>query len=417
MNKLLYVIVLLAFQLQTFGQESQILKGVVQDSKTGDPIAFASVGLLGKPLSTVTNLDGQFAFNIPLELAADSVTISSIGYDLRTTAITAFKDDVVLLVELVPSETLLDVVTVMDSLSGNEIMQLAAQKMETNHPNNPTSMKVFYRERQLLDGAYVSLVEAALTIYDEFNIKKRKSPLRTKVKVDELRRSLVYEHPFNSWWQQDNLMMHSWMLNPIPYSSRTIAKSAKNNEFKRVSKTTVLGQSAFVVETNNEDFWKTTYYVQTGSYAVVRVEENFDEAIDGPKHWAMQGDSLLLDVHFKKRYVLVDFKKINNIYYPTFMRLNASHEYYQKDTFLAQFGIIQDFVINDINSENPTVIARNEAARIGKSLISENYNYNEEFWESYNVLQETPLEKKLIEDLQSKLPLQEQFTIKIKEFK
>ncbi len=197
-------------------------------------------------------------------------------------------------------------------------------------------------------------------------------------------------------------MMHSWRLNPIPYDSRLLEKSAKNDEFKRVGMASVLGKSAFVVETDNTDFWKTTYYIQNGTYAVVREEENFDEAIDGAKHWEMQGDSLPLNVHFKTRHVTVDFNKIDNKYHPTYIRVDASHEYHHEDKLLAQFGIIQDFIINDINWENPTVIERNEATRIGKSLVSKDYPYNEDFWNSYNIIKETPLETQLIKDLEQR---------------
>ncbi len=403
-----FVLVGLFYQVQC-QEHTQKIYGMVEDIKTGEPVAFASVGIQDEPFSTVTNLDGEFSFIIPSTSGVDSITISSIGYELKKIAITEFSDDVILPIKLTLSETVLEAVTVLDSLSGKEIMALAAEKMTDNHPSEPTSMNVFYRERQLLDGAYVSLVEAALTVYDQYNIKKRKSPLRTKVKVEELRRSLVYKHPFNSWWQQDNLMMRSWHLNPIPYDARLMEKSAVNGEFKRVSMTTVLGQKTYIIESDNDDFWKTTYYVQAGSYAIVRVEESFDETVHGPKHWKLQGDSLQLDVHFKKRSVIVDFKEINNKYYPTFMQLSGSHNYYHEGKFLAQFGIMQDFIINDINWKNPTVVLRNEATRIGKSLLSKDYPYNEEFWKNYNVLQETPLEKDLVKDLEKKVSLNQQF--------
>lgn len=392
------------------GQDlTRTISGIAVDATTGEPVVFASVGSMDSPLSTVTNLDGKFTFIFPINLGLDSISITSIGYQLKTISLVLFKKENPLSIKLDQSETFLDVVTVLDSLTGNEIMALTAQKMKQNHTDQPVSMEVFYRERQILDGAYVSLVEAALTIYDEYNIKKRKSALRTKVRVDQLRRSLVYKHPYNSWWQQDNLMMLTWRFNPIPYASRTLEKSAKNNEFKRVSMTTVLGKNAFVIESDNKDFWTTTYYVQTGTYAIVRIEENFDEDIDEPKHWQMEGDSLLLDVYFKKRHVVVDFKMINNKYHPTFIQLDAKHDYYLDGKFLTQFGIIQDFVVNELNYANPVKVERNEASRIGKSLLSKEYPYNPAFWKIYNTLQETPLETKLIADLESKIPLEEQF--------
>jgi hypothetical protein len=45
----------------------------------------------------------------------------------------------------------------------------------------------------------------------------------------------------------------------------------------------------------------------------------------------------------------------------------------------------------------------------GKSLYTNNHIYNEEFWDNYNILKETPIDKKLREDLEKKVSLDEQF--------
>ena len=40
---------------------------------------------------------------------------------------------------------------------------------------------------------------------------------------------------------------------------------------------------------------------------------------------------------------------------------------------------------------------------------AEEYVYNPEFWENYNVIKETPLDKKIIEELDKKASLEKQF--------
>lgn len=309
------LIVLVAFINQSFGQSDQfIIRGKVTDAESNQPVAFASVGLKDSPISTVTNLEGDFNFKIHKSHIKDSIIVSSIGYELKTLRIPTDQCKEIS-ITLQPSEVFLDAITVTDSLNGNEIIKLAVDRLSQNHPNQPTSMEAFYRERQMVDDAYVSLVEAALTVYDQFNIKKRRSPLRTKMRIDQLRRSLVYPHPLNSWWQEDNLLMHALSLNPIPYGFSTLEKALKKGQFIREGSTTVMGKKAYIV-TDDNNYWSSTYFIQAGSYAVVRVEHNYDWQVDEPKRSSIQGDTSRLDIHFKQRHTVIDFKQIDNKFYP-----------------------------------------------------------------------------------------------------
>jgi hypothetical protein len=42
-------------------------------------------------------------------------------------------------------------------------------------------------------------------------------------------------------------------------------------------------------------------------------------------------------------------------------------------------------------------------------LQFQDYPYNKEFWEGYNVIKETPIDKKILEDLEKIAPLDKQF--------
>ncbi len=74
---LTFVLVGLFYQVQC---QKKIVKisGLVEDAETGELIGFASVGVQGRPISTVTNLSGEFSLNIPMTLKIDSITISSL---------------------------------------------------------------------------------------------------------------------------------------------------------------------------------------------------------------------------------------------------------------------------------------------------------------------------------------------------
>ena len=57
----------------------QMLKLI--DKLTRKPIAYASIGIAGKEIGTVSNIDGKFSLTIPQTHILDTITISCIGYE------------------------------------------------------------------------------------------------------------------------------------------------------------------------------------------------------------------------------------------------------------------------------------------------------------------------------------------------
>ncbi|WP_242927262.1 carboxypeptidase-like regulatory domain-containing protein [Pontibacter vulgaris] len=62
-----------------------LVKGKVTNMETGEPIAYASVGVAGKELGTIANSQGNFQVKIPAESITDidKLIISSIGYEQK----------------------------------------------------------------------------------------------------------------------------------------------------------------------------------------------------------------------------------------------------------------------------------------------------------------------------------------------
>lgn len=64
---------------------------VISES-TGEPIIYASVGVINRNIGTVTDTLGNFTLKIPPELINDSIRISSVGYVPKTFAIRDIKN-------------------------------------------------------------------------------------------------------------------------------------------------------------------------------------------------------------------------------------------------------------------------------------------------------------------------------------
>lgn len=82
----------------------------VLSESTGEPVVYASIGVVNRNLGTVADTLGNFSLKIPVEYINDSIRISSIGYIAKTFAVKDIEnmpdtifltDDVIMLNEVV----------------------------------------------------------------------------------------------------------------------------------------------------------------------------------------------------------------------------------------------------------------------------------------------------------------------------
>jgi hypothetical protein len=63
-----------------FAQDRMVLTGKVLDSKTQEPLSYATIGVKGHVDETFTNSFGNFTFHIPISYLNDTLTVRYIGY-------------------------------------------------------------------------------------------------------------------------------------------------------------------------------------------------------------------------------------------------------------------------------------------------------------------------------------------------
>src|SRR6478609_1541119 len=104
------------------------------DKETKESLVFATVGILGKSLGTITNMQGDFDFHVPVEYRNDILVISIIGYQNYAAPVWTLLDNKTLIIELEKSTTVLQEVVVRESLSGGELLHIALSRIEQNYP-------------------------------------------------------------------------------------------------------------------------------------------------------------------------------------------------------------------------------------------------------------------------------------------
>lgn len=186
-NKIICLLLSLAFSVSLMAQQVRIVRGVVYD-ENNDPVIGATVKVTGVAIGTVTDIEGKFA--LP-NVGADKKTIqvSYIGYQTQTVDITSQAEVKVI---LVPSSTDLEEVVVVGygtqkkahltgsvaTVAPSEITDLSATNLastlqglvpgvsvgqSSNRPGEPA--KIVIRNSDLAPGAPAASVNLLVPLY------------------------------------------------------------------------------------------------------------------------------------------------------------------------------------------------------------------------------------------------------------
>ena len=216
MTKKLLVILCLAVSWAAHGQDITVSAKVV-DKETGEPLGYASVGLKSIAIGTISNEQGEFDFHMPPQHRNEVMVISMLGYKNFEAPVWSLTREFQL-IKMEKSPILLDEVVVSDTLSGQDILEIAISRIDQNYPMKPFMLEGFYRDVKKVGGTYISLLEAAVNIYDEDYAEPRnKYKLRESVRLIEVRQSLGYESRFTTYFDQDNLLEDLLLHNNIRY--------------------------------------------------------------------------------------------------------------------------------------------------------------------------------------------------------
>jgi hypothetical protein len=395
-------IILLAIVGQVSAQNIT-LSGRVTDKSSHEALEFASISISGKPIGTISNVQGEFDFHFSDEYRNEILVVSMLGYKNFEAPIWSFDNVTALTIELERSSTYLQELVVRDSLSGGDILRIALSRLDDNLPQQPFLLDGFYRDIKRVGGTYISLLEAAVQIYDEDSREPRnKHRLKERVKLVELRQSLGYESKFTAYFDQDNLLEDLLLNNNVRYR-QIEAREELFAVMKREEDSYYNGHDIFVVAYNGEYTFQ--LFIDKDDYSIIRFEfrkMNATNDIIG-KRKGLVGRFIGTDK-------VVEFRRYQNKMYLSFMRMTSQINWYDAKTDQLKFEteLFQQLLTNNIDTSPEYRIASTESMR-KYGLQYQNFNYNKKFWENYNVIKRTPLDSQIIADLERDGPLEKQF--------
>jgi len=394
-NILLFLIIGWSLPGPAQAQSTLSVSGTLIDSETEEPLVFATIGIKDENVSTVSNSLGKFDFHIPQRFRDGIMVISMMGYDNREVPVRQLINKDTILFKLNKATKYLEEVVITDSLSGPDIIRIAVLRIKQNFPAEPFLLDGFYRDVKKLGGKYFSLLEAAVKIYDQdYDPPKNKDRLRERVGLMEVRKSVGYDNKWVRYFEQNNLLESLLLENDVRYHNFPDMENEFYENFKRIKITYYNEHRVFVVERNTPNRF-TRMYVDTDSYAIIRIEQEelFPNA-------AVRKKKRMVSKHISEKKI-VDFKEYRGKMYLNYMTMESKiqwlHEKRESQSFETE--IHQELLINRINANTDQRIANTEKMR-RYGLQYQDTQYNKDFWANYNVIKDTPLNKEIVSDLE-----------------
>lgn len=459
-NKWVYLTLLFPCLLNVGHAQSYLrLNGVVLSAQKKQPVAYAHVGIPTRGMGVITNEEGAFSLNFPESYAKDTLKVSYLGFKTYTVVLSKLRLEDTLVIYLKPEVLeLAEAMVKPHSDSGRMIVREALKRLKKNYPTKMHQLNAFYREKAQSrdDYGYTRLIEGMVDIQD-WGIDA--DPERMRIRVNEFRKSndlakqSLAHQAFGRFFSkrnnlyliltQDPVRIHAhnvrrvdnvrgtdiignsrrYWLGEILKSPRSSVRlmdiTSYDGEWVYHIKFRILGfYGALYINSKDYgihhiDFYEATDHDELLSYLKIdtsRLSEQrrvaFRDARKGTEAFSHEGKfNSKLNVTYQK---IAGKYYLSYIEWMTFGNLRKSKVQEGKTTHSFNFCSLMVNEVQTTKKEMEKVRPRQTLSR-QEETNEIRKEYNERFWQNYNVLLATPLERKVIRDLTFEESLEQQF--------
>ncbi|GMN07355.1 hypothetical protein MTsPCn5_27440 [Croceitalea sp. MTPC5] len=169
LKKYLFFLLFLSLNIVFSQFKDEFINGVLLDSKTNEPVVFATIRVEDKALGVISNQDGGFRVPTTFQLEGTILEISSMGYETKRipfSVLTTGGINTILMTAAVFELNETTVTAKAKRLTARKIIKYALERIPDNYPQDPFSIIGYYRDYQLKQREYVNLNEAIVQVYD-----------------------------------------------------------------------------------------------------------------------------------------------------------------------------------------------------------------------------------------------------------
>lgn len=381
MKKELVSILLLFFILPNALAQFKKFSGIVTDEETHQPIAWVHLLLKENGTGTVSNAEGQFAINVPIDISSATLNVSIVGYKSRL--ITLPPDETNnLKISLVPDIKMLSEIIVRP-IDTRELILEAVKKIPQNYPSRPIMLTGFYRESLRYDSAnYIYISEAILKArkesYNEANHKGQVKLLKARKKEFEdslqaLKKIHFYAGPH---------LIHSrdFVINRFDFVNESKIKKY-NYTIKNITlfNNREVYEISFKPNTMGGTF-EGTLFLDVDSGAIIRAYYKLTNA------GLRQENAFGKLSRFLNREFLINFMQVGtnrwvvqNIWQQGTLKVNALNN---------NIIYANEFVTTEVDTTNTSSFLYDERFQYGDFFIDKANNLDPSFWDNFNILKE-----------------------------
>jgi hypothetical protein len=368
-----------------------VVRAKVVDALSKVPLRYASVGIKGVALGTLTNGEGEFELFIPNAYAKDSLIISYIGYRNFTALLATQPPDQVVLLQEEPI-MLAEVVVRYKQLSPRDIVKKAIENVESNYQTSPFLLKGFYRSTTRVNDEYRSVLEAALKIHDPgyLDTHQRGNEIVEQIEMEAIRKTATRVYKDLPWLNEYNMLRTMLSINNVKY--RNVMFDGKPHwKYTLDTITHYNNRPVYVISSGTS--WTFKLYIDMETFAVYKVAVD----VSNFPGWRLQrlSDSVSRKIiHFVKT---VEFKEYRKKLYLNYINYEEDFQYVHPLSKKVLYTIVyhQDLSINEIATDNPPKPDSNKVLDNDVSLEKQVSGYDPSFWKRYNIIKQLSANEKL----------------------
>lgn len=360
-----------------------VLKGKIIDSKTGEPLSYATLSINKLGIGTVSNSDGNWTLRVPASGANEKLNIHFMGYVSQTLSIANMGEQTT--IRLTPTDFQLAEVVVVPHDFMAELLEKAYKAIPDNYPTQPSMIDGFYRETQRVnDSLFLCFDEAVLNVYKNTyknaknfgQIRVEKSRKNVFPGIDSLNDVRFYGGPH---FPNDlDIVFSRWdFIRPSEYKNweYVLGGVYKDNN------SSVYTITFYNKKAPNSNF-RGTIYIDKDSYAYLgfEIKRNGLGSVSSDEDPSGEG-YIPGNVDAKIGYIEKDGK-----YYLSYINYKTSG--FNTTTKTRIYKDI-DFITTDIKTDSVKPIPYYQQFDYTDILSIDAQDYDKSYWKDYNVLEQS----------------------------
>jgi hypothetical protein len=364
------------------------LSGKILESRREDPVSYASVSVLHRPVGTISNTDGEFLLKLHPRHIEDTLVISSMGYARVFIAAHELLDEDLIWME--PISIRIKEVKVT-AIAPERLLENIRENIENNYTSYPKLMNAFYRETVRQDGGYINVSEAVIEIL--------KAPYIQSVRNDVVRLVKGRQSPDVQPFKWMNFKLQG---GPFTITRLDVVKTMESfidQKYQHLYKYKINRavwyneHPVYVLEfepVGGVDFYGFVgeLFVHRETFAIVHARFGFNRA----------GLRKATPVLVKRTPPGVNAR-------PSFVEYQVNYQRYQgkwqlaaaqasikfkirnrRENINSEFHSVSDLLITDIQPTELKRFQREESFSQRDIFVEMIGNYDPEFWENYNII-------------------------------